>query len=95
MIIAHLACGVAVSRVSAGTLTGGARGGKPDVIANSLAVNEVVIDTEKGGQWQYQRLDDKDAMNGCVGADMNADTRTDLVCTGAGGKVRRYENRGK
>jgi hypothetical protein len=47
------------------------------------------------GTWQYQRLDDTAAMNGCVGADMNGDRRPDLVCTGAGGIVRWYENLGK
>jgi len=83
--------------------------GRDDVIANdnsrpternpSAPVGGVHVfyapDDAAAGQWQYQRLDDKDPMNGCVGADMNADTRTDLVCTGAGGKVRWYENRGK
>jgi len=46
------------------------------------------------GLWHYQRLEDTAAMNGCAAADLNADTRTDLVCTGASGKVRWYENRG-
>lgn len=83
--------------------------GRDDVIANdnsrpternpSTPMGGVHVfyapDDPAAGQWQYQRLDDTAAMNGCVGADMNADKRTDLVCTGAGGKVRWYENRGK
>ena len=36
----------------------------------------------------------KAAMNGCVGGDMNEDGRPDLICTGAGGMIRRYENLG-
>jgi hypothetical protein len=44
------------------------------------------------GEWRYQRLDDKAAMNGCVAADFNRDKRMDLVCTGAGGVLRWYEN---
>ena len=47
------------------------------------------------GEWIYQRLDDKSAMNGCVGTDINGDKRLDLVCTGAGGVVRWYENLGR
>jgi len=47
------------------------------------------------GTWQYQRLEDATAMNGCVGADLNGDRRPDLVCTGAGGVVRWYENLGR
>ena len=46
------------------------------------------------GDWKYQRLEDKAAMNGCVGADINNDKRIDLVCTGAGGVTRWYENLG-
>ncbi len=33
-------------------------------------------------------------MNSCVGADINGDKRMDLVCTGAGGVIRWYENKG-
>jgi len=33
-------------------------------------------------------------MNSCVGADINGDKRMDLVCTGAGGAIRWYENKG-
>jgi hypothetical protein len=47
------------------------------------------------GTWQYQRVDETTAMNGCVAVDLNADGRRDLVCTGAGGVVRWYENLGK
>jgi VCBS repeat protein/aldos-2-ulose dehydratase/isomerase family protein len=45
------------------------------------------------GEWTYRRIEDKAAMNSCVGADLNADRRPDLVCTGAGGVIRWYENR--
>jgi len=47
------------------------------------------------GEWVYQRLDDQAAMNGCVSTDINGDKRIDLVCTGAGGVVRWYENLGR
>ena len=47
------------------------------------------------GDWQYRRIEDKSAMNSCVGADLNGDRRPDLVCTGAGGAIRWYENVGK
>jgi hypothetical protein len=33
-------------------------------------------------------------MNSCVGGDVNGDRRADLVCTGAGGALRWYENKG-
>jgi hypothetical protein len=46
------------------------------------------------GEWQYRRIEDKAAMNSCVGADVNGDKRPDLVCTGAGGAIRWYENKG-
>jgi len=46
------------------------------------------------GEWTYRRIEDKLAMNSCVGADINGDKRPDLVCTGAGGAVRWYENKG-
>jgi hypothetical protein len=46
------------------------------------------------GEWQYRRLEDKAAMNSCVGADVNGDHRMDIVCTGAGGVIRWYENKG-
>lgn len=47
------------------------------------------------GEWKYQRIEDKVAMNGCLEADINRDKRIDLVCTGSGGMVRWYENLGK
>jgi len=46
------------------------------------------------GTWEYRRIEDKLAMNSCVGADINGDGRADLVCTGAGGAIRWYENKG-
>jgi hypothetical protein len=46
------------------------------------------------GEWQYRRIEDKAAMNSCVGADVNGDRRPDLVCTGGGGALRWYENKG-
>jgi aldos-2-ulose dehydratase/isomerase family protein/VCBS repeat protein len=46
------------------------------------------------GTWQYQRIEDTLAMNSCVSADVNRDGRPDLVCTGAGGAIRWYENKG-
>jgi hypothetical protein len=46
------------------------------------------------GEWTYRRIEDKLAMNSCVGADINGDKRPDLVCTGAGGAIRWYENKG-
>ena len=52
-------------------------------------------DNAATGEWKYQRLDSTSAMNSCVGVDINNDRRNDLVCTGAGGVVRWYENSGK
>lgn len=52
-------------------------------------------DDPVNGEWVYQRLEDQSAMNSCVGADVNNDKRTDLVCTGAGGVTRWYENLGR
>ncbi len=46
------------------------------------------------GRWVYRRIEASAAMNGCVGADINRDRRMDLVCTGAGGVIRWYENTG-
>src|SRR5262245_55375829 len=46
------------------------------------------------GDWTHQRIEDKSAMNSCVAADINKDGRPDLVCTGAGGVIRWYENKG-
>jgi len=46
-------------------------------------------------RWSYARIESDAAMNGCVGGDMNRDGWTDLVCTGAGGWLRWYENQGR
>lgn len=47
------------------------------------------------GEWTYARIEDKLGMNSCVGVDINKDKRNDLVCGGASGVVRWYENKGK
>lgn len=47
------------------------------------------------GEWIYSRIESEDAMNSCVGGDLNQDDRPDLVCTGGGGVIRWYENRGR
>jgi Rieske Fe-S protein len=47
------------------------------------------------GEWTYQRLEDQAGMNSCVGVDINNDKRKDLVCGGASGIVRWYENKGR
>lgn len=47
------------------------------------------------GEWTYLRLEDNLGMNSCVGVDINKDKRNDLVCGGASGVVRWYENKGK
>ena len=47
------------------------------------------------GEWTYVRIEDKAGMNSCVGVDINKDKRNDLVCGGASGIVRWYENKGK
>ena len=46
------------------------------------------------GEWIYRRIESEAAMNSCVGGDMNEDGRPDLICTGAGGMIRWYENLG-
>ena len=46
------------------------------------------------GEWQYRRIETKAAMNSCVVADVNGDRRIDIVCTGAGGVIRWFENKG-
>jgi hypothetical protein len=82
--------------------------GRDDVIANdnsrpttnnpSAAVGGVHVffapDNAGTGEWTYRKIDET-AMNCCVGADLNGDTRIDLLCTGAGGVTRWYENLGK
>jgi hypothetical protein len=52
-------------------------------------------DDAAAGTWQYQRIEESAAMNGCVGVDVNGDRRRDLLCTGGGGAIRWYENLGK
>ena len=47
------------------------------------------------GEWSYSRIESESAMNSCVGGDMNQDGRLDLICTGAGGVIRWYENLGQ
>ena len=46
------------------------------------------------GEWSYVRIESEHAMNSCVGGDMNQDGRPDLICTGAGGMIKWYENLG-
>jgi hypothetical protein len=47
------------------------------------------------GEWLYRRIETQSAMNSCVGADMTRDGAPDLVCAGAGGVIRLYENLGR
>ena len=47
------------------------------------------------GEWTYRRIEDKAAMNGCVSVDVNGDRQPDIVCTGAGGAIRWFENTGQ
>jgi hypothetical protein len=47
------------------------------------------------GEWIYSKIESEAAMNSCVGGDMNEDGRPDLICTGAGGVIRWYENLGE
>jgi hypothetical protein len=74
--------------------------GRDDIVANDNARQNggvhVFYEPENAatGEWVYQRLEDQSAMNGCVGADMNGDGRNDIVCNGAGGNIRWYENKG-
>ena len=51
-------------------------------------------DDPAAGEWSYMRIESEAAMNSCVGGDMNEDGRPDLICTGAGGVIRWYENLG-
>ena len=84
--------------------------GRDDIVANdnsrgptqnnpNNAIGGVHIfyapDNAATGEWKYQRLEDKLAMNSCVAVDINSDKRPDLVCGGAGGAVRWYKNKGK
>ena len=74
--------------------------GRDDVIANdnnrtSGGVHVFYAPEDPAaGQWLYQKIEEKLAMNSCVAVDLNADRRADLVCTGNGGVIRWYENRG-
>jgi len=47
------------------------------------------------GEGTHVKIENEYAMNGCVGGDMNVDGRPDVVCTGAGGMIRWYENLGQ
>jgi len=47
------------------------------------------------GEWAHERIESEAAMNGCVDGDMNLDGRPDIVCNGASGKIRWYENLGR
>lgn len=82
--------------------------GRVDVVANdNRQVSESYPDATPGihvlfspedpasGDWTYSRIEREAAMNSCVGADINEDGRPDLVCTGAGGVLRWYENSGQ
>jgi hypothetical protein len=52
-------------------------------------------DDAAAGEWKYQRIEEQAAMNSCVAADVNVDKRPDVICVGAGGVLRWYENKGK
>jgi hypothetical protein len=67
---------------------------RPDAVASPGVHVFYAPDDAATGEWRYQRIEDKLAMNSCVGADMNGDKRNDLVCTGGGGAIRWYENKG-
>ncbi|MEP6782500.1 MAG: VCBS repeat-containing protein [Acidobacteriota bacterium] len=83
--------------------------GRDDIVANDNAVKtqrnpdgamggvHVFYAPEDAakGEWTYQRLEDQAGMNSCVAVDINNDKRKDLVCGGASGIVRWYENKGK
>jgi len=66
----------------------------PDGAMGGVHVFYAPEDAAKG-EWTYQRLDDTAGMNSCVGVDINNDKRKDLVCGGASGVVRWYENKGR
>lgn len=83
--------------------------GRDDIVANDNAVKSqrnpdgpmggvhifYAPEDAAKGEWTYQRLEDQAGMNSCVGVDINKDKRNDLVCGGASGVVRWYENKGK
>ena len=66
----------------------------PNAPAGGVHVFFAPDDAAKG-EWTYARIEDKLGMNSCVGVDINKDKRNDLVCGGASGVVRWYENKGK
>jgi hypothetical protein len=74
--------------------------GRDDIVANDNARQNGGVhvfyapENAATGEWVYQRLENQSAMNGCVGVDMNGDHRNDIVCNGAGGTIRWYENKG-
>lgn len=83
--------------------------GRDDIVANDNAVKSprnpdgpmggvhifYAPEDPAKGEWTYQRLEDQAGMNSCVGVDINGDKKIDLVCGGASGIVRWYENKGK
>jgi len=83
--------------------------GRDDIVANDNAVVTprnpsgpmggvhvfFAPDDPAKGEWTYMRLEDKAGMNSCVGVDINNDKKNDIVCGGASGVVRWYENKGK
>ncbi len=75
--------------------------GRDDIVANDNARQGGGVhlffapENAATGEWTYERLEDQAGMNSCVVADMNNDGRPDIVCTGGGGVVRWYENKGK
>lgn len=83
--------------------------GRDDIVANDNAVKSprnpdgpmggvhvfYAPEDPVKGEWTYQRLEDQAGMNSCVGVDINNDKKKDLVCGGASGVVRWYENKGK
>ena len=72
----------------------GATPNNPTAPAGGVHVFFAPDDAAKG-EWTYVRIEDKLGMNSCVGVDINKDKRNDLVCGGASGVVRWYENKGK
>jgi VCBS repeat protein/aldos-2-ulose dehydratase/isomerase family protein len=72
----------------------GATQNNPNAAPGGVHVFFAPDDAAKG-EWTYLRLEDKLGMNSCVGVDINNDKRNDLVCGGASGVVRWYENKGR
>jgi hypothetical protein len=81
--------------------------GRADIVANDNSIRDannpnatpgvhVLFSPEEPakGEWRYARIESEAAMNSCVGGDINQDGRPDLVCVGAGGLLRWYENLG-